>query len=51
MKQQMLIGNPHEVKQRLRELQAVYKADEMMINTITYAPYDRINSYRLLMIE
>lgn len=51
MKQQMLIGNPQEVKQRLRELQAAYKADEMMINTITYAPYDRINSYRLLMIE
>lgn len=51
MKQQMLIGNPQEVKQRLRELQAVYKADEMMINTITYAPYDRINSYRLLMKE
>lgn len=51
MRQNMIIGNPSEVKQALFELQANYQADEIMINTITYAPKDRIQSYELIAKE
>lgn len=51
MKQNMIIGNPHVVKQRLNELQAIYKVDEIMIVTITYSPKDRIQSYQLIAEE
>ncbi|MEK3766092.1 LLM class flavin-dependent oxidoreductase [Solibacillus sp. FSL K6-4121] len=51
MRQNMIIGNPHEVKQKLFELKAKYEADEMMINTITYLPEDRIRSYELIAKE
>ena len=47
----MIIGNPHEVKQKLFELQTNYQADEIMINTITYSPEDRIRSYKLIAKE
>lgn len=51
MKQNMIIGNPHAVKQKLKELQALYKADEIMIVTITHSPKDRIRSYQLIAEE
>ncbi|MCZ2258284.1 LLM class flavin-dependent oxidoreductase [Sporosarcina sp. G11-34] len=51
MKQNMIIGNPYEVKQKLVELQTKYQADEIMINTITYSPEDRIQSYKLIAKE
>ncbi|WP_338469655.1 LLM class flavin-dependent oxidoreductase [Niallia sp. XMNu-256] len=51
LKQNMIIGNPSFVKQRLKEMQAFYKADEIMIVTITYSPKDRISSYQLIANE
>lgn len=50
-KRNMIIGNPYEVKQKLVELQTIYQADEIMINTITHAPKDRIHSYKLMAKE
>ncbi|GEL05344.1 LLM class flavin-dependent oxidoreductase [Rummeliibacillus stabekisii] len=50
-RQNMIIGNPHEVKQKLDELQTMYGADEFMINTIVYSPEERIQSYRLIAKE
>ncbi|HWO96655.1 MAG TPA: LLM class flavin-dependent oxidoreductase [Bacillus sp. (in: firmicutes)] len=51
MRKKMVIGNPQEVKKRLMELQTVYKADEIMIITITHHFKDRIQSYRLIADE
>lgn len=51
MKQNIIIGNPQVVKQKLTEIQAKYKADEIMINTNTYFPKDRIRSYELIARE
>ncbi|MBD8034884.1 MULTISPECIES: LLM class flavin-dependent oxidoreductase [Solibacillus] len=51
VKQNIIIGNPHEVKQKLFDLKKTYEADEMMINTITYSPEDRIRSYELIAKE
>lgn len=51
MKKNMIIGNAQEVKKKLLELQANYKADEIMLSTITYSPEDRRNSYILLAKE
>ena len=51
VRQKMIIGNPQEVKQKLFELKTKYQADEMMINTITYLPEDRIRSYELIANE
>jgi len=48
MKQQMIIGNPQEVKHALTKLQATYHVDEIMIVTITHSPKDRIQSYKLI---
>lgn len=51
MRQKMVIGNPREVKQQLMELQTSYKADEIMIITITHRFEDRVQSYRLIAEE
>ena len=51
LKQNMIIGDPYVVKQKLNELQVLYKADEVMIVTITYSPKDRIQSYQLIAEE
>lgn len=51
MKQKILIGNPQTVYQKLKELQAEYIADEIMIVTITHSPEDRIHSYKLIADE
>lgn len=51
MKRKMIIGNPKEVKDKLNELQVGYKADEIMIVTITHSPEDRIQSYKLIADE
>ncbi|SDJ04784.1 LLM class flavin-dependent oxidoreductase [Alteribacillus bidgolensis] len=47
-KQKMIIGSPHEVKQKLIDLQTYYQADEIMINTITHHPTHRTDSYKLI---
>ncbi|MFB4162957.1 LLM class flavin-dependent oxidoreductase [Alteribacillus sp. JSM 102045] len=47
-KQKMIIGDPKDVKQKLIEWEKHYQADEMMINTITYNPKDRLHSYELI---
>lgn len=51
VRQKIIIGNPQEVKQKLYELKTRYEADEVMINTITYLPEDRIQSYELIAKE
>jgi alkanesulfonate monooxygenase SsuD/methylene tetrahydromethanopterin reductase-like flavin-dependent oxidoreductase (luciferase family) len=51
VKQNIIIGNPHEVKLQLFKLKTNYHADEIMINTITYLPEDRIRSYELIAKE
>lgn len=51
MKQNMIIGNPQEVKEKLFQLQTRYKTDEIMILTITHSPKDRIKSYKLVAEE
>ncbi|PLR95290.1 LLM class flavin-dependent oxidoreductase [Bacillus sp. T33-2] len=51
MKQNLIIGNPAEVTNKLNDLRDKYKADEIMIVTITHSPEDRIQSYRLIANE
>ncbi|WP_339194547.1 LLM class flavin-dependent oxidoreductase [Solibacillus sp. FSL R5-0449] len=51
VRQKLIIGNPQEVKQKLFELKTKYHADEIMINTITHSPLDRIRSYELIAKE
>ena len=51
IKQNMIIGNPHVVKQKLNELQRLYHVDEIMIVTITHSPKDRVMSYQLIADE
>ncbi|MDV2888252.1 LLM class flavin-dependent oxidoreductase, partial [Alkalihalophilus pseudofirmus] len=41
LSRKMIIGNPKEVKEELLTLQTQYKADEMMIVTITHRYEDR----------
>lgn len=48
MKQNMIIGTPQEVGRKLMVIQEKYKADEIMIVTITHSPKDRLESYRLI---
>ncbi|OCA90425.1 luciferase [Bacillus sp. FJAT-27225] len=50
-KQNMIIGNPKQVSESLKQLQASYLADELVIVTITHSPEDRINSYKLIAKE
>lgn len=51
MKQNMIIGNPDEVKEKLLQVQEKFQADEIMIVTITHSPKDRLESYRLIAAE
>ncbi|MBV7506475.1 hypothetical protein KW850_14520 [Bacillus sp. sid0103] len=51
MKEKMIMGNPQKVYQKLKEQQAMYHADEIMIVTITHSPADRIRSYQLIANE
>lgn len=51
MKKNIIIGNPQEVKQELIKLQATYKADEIMLSTITFSAEARRNSYKLIATE
>jgi alkanesulfonate monooxygenase SsuD/methylene tetrahydromethanopterin reductase-like flavin-dependent oxidoreductase (luciferase family) len=51
MRNKMIIGDPKEVKQQLTELQSLYKADEIMIVTITNRYEDRQKSYQLIANE
>lgn len=51
MKGKMIIGDSREVKRQLIELQDRYKANEIMINTITYSQEERVQSYDLIAKE
>ncbi|MCM3760171.1 LLM class flavin-dependent oxidoreductase [Alkalihalobacillus oceani] len=48
MKEKMIIGNPLEVRDRLRGLKEFYRTEEVMINTITDRLADRLKSYQLI---
>ncbi|MCQ6274930.1 LLM class flavin-dependent oxidoreductase [Bacillus sp. V3B] len=48
VKQNIIIGNPDEVKNKLMRVQADYQADELMIVTITHSPKDKFHSYKLI---
>lgn len=48
MKENMIIGNPAEVKAKLLDIKENYYADEIMIVTITHSPEDKIRSYELI---
>ncbi|WP_139489356.1 LLM class flavin-dependent oxidoreductase [Brevibacillus dissolubilis] len=50
-KKKMVVGNPKEVAQQLRELQALYQADELMLVTITHSYEARLRSYQLIADE
>lgn len=47
-KRSMVIGNPDEVKGKLEHVARLYKADELMIITITHDQAAKFNSYRLI---
>lgn len=51
MKSKLIMGNPQEVRQQLLDIQALYKADELMILTITHSYEARIQSYQLIAKE
>lgn len=51
VKKNIIIGNPQEVKEKLIDFQASYKANEIMLSTITYSAEARRNSYRLIANE
>jgi luciferase family oxidoreductase group 1 len=51
MKNNMIIGNPQEVKKRLKKLQSQYGVDEFMIVTITHSYEARKKSYELIAKE
>ncbi|MCA2217610.1 LLM class flavin-dependent oxidoreductase [Jidongwangia harbinensis] len=42
------VGSPHRVAERLRTLQRVTGADELLITTITHGHADRVRSFELL---
>lgn len=48
LKRKMIIGDPSVVIPELTRIQQIYKANEIMINTITHYPEDRIISYSLI---
>ncbi|GAB3803137.1 LLM class flavin-dependent oxidoreductase [Virgibacillus kimchii] len=48
MKNNMIIGNPQEVKEQLEKLQVQYGTDEFMIVTITHSYDVRRKSYELI---
>lgn len=51
MKQKMIIGDSSKVKAEILTLNELYKADEMMIVTITHEEEAKFTSYRLLAEE
>ncbi|SFD95536.1 luciferase family oxidoreductase, group 1 [Lentibacillus persicus] len=51
MTNKLIVGNPHEVKKQLEQLQLSYDVDEWMIVTITHSYEARKNSYELLAKE
>ncbi|RKL69271.1 LLM class flavin-dependent oxidoreductase [Salipaludibacillus neizhouensis] len=51
LRSRMVIGNVRNVIEQLRNLQSTYKADEIMIVTITHSYKDRLKSYELIAEE
>ncbi|MEV6995994.1 LLM class flavin-dependent oxidoreductase [Streptomyces sp. NPDC093228] len=45
------VGSPHQVADRLEQLQEATRADELLITTITHDHADRVRSYELLARE
>lgn len=48
MKNNMIIGSPNKVKNKLKKIREKTNADEFMIVTITHSPEDKQKSYRLI---
>ncbi|MFE4961185.1 MsnO8 family LLM class oxidoreductase [Streptomyces sp. NPDC056653] len=46
--QQLVAGTPHEVKAELTALARAHRVDEIIVNTLTHDPLDRLRSYELL---
>ncbi|WP_102347251.1 LLM class flavin-dependent oxidoreductase [Bacillus sp. Marseille-P3661] len=51
MRNNMIIGDPIRVRDKLLELQKIYEVDELMIITITHSFEDRKRSYELIAKE
>lgn len=51
MKNNMIIGNPQEVRKQLEKLQVQYDTEEFMIVTITHSYAARRKSYELIAHE
>ena len=51
MKQNMIIGSPKKVINKLNEMASRFHADEMMLVTITHSSKDRLKSYQLIAEE
>ncbi|RXJ04585.1 LLM class flavin-dependent oxidoreductase [Anaerobacillus alkaliphilus] len=47
-KKKMIIGDPKDVKERLKKVQQDYNADEIMLVTNTQSAEERFNSYKLV---
>jgi len=50
-RQELILGTPQKVRKEILRLSRQYKADEILILTITYDHNDRLNSYKLIMEE
>lgn len=51
MKEKMIIGNPSEVKKKLKQLSELFQTEELMMITITHCYEDRLRSYELIAKE
>lgn len=51
MKKKMIVGNPRKVSLELKRVAEHYKANEIMLLTITHSLQDRIDSYKLIAEE
>lgn len=51
LQKKMVIGDPKTVKEKLKIIKRTYKADELMIITITHEKEDKFNSYELIINE
>jgi alkanesulfonate monooxygenase SsuD/methylene tetrahydromethanopterin reductase-like flavin-dependent oxidoreductase (luciferase family) len=46
--QQLAAGTPQQVKAALIALARAHRVDEIIVNTLTHDPLDRLRSYELL---
>ncbi|WP_078553706.1 LLM class flavin-dependent oxidoreductase [Bacillus alkalicellulosilyticus] len=48
MRKNIVTGNPHELIEKLKQIQKTYQANEIMVVTHTHSASDRLRSYQLL---